>query len=453
MSQGTEPPTRRRWIVFVLACTTSFLLYLHRYTWNLIRPELQSEYGFSNTQLEAIGTSFYFTYGIGQVPSGIVADLFGPHVFLAVIILAWSLVIPIQAATGNVSALMAARLLFGAAQAGAYPALGQVTRTWFPLRSRTTVQGWVASFCGRGGGAMSSVLMGTLLMGWCGLSWRWSLVVMAAPGVLFALIFLAMYRNRPDEDPLVNDAELELIRDGEVVSTAKRRVLPFRQALRHRPLRWLLLVQLLTAGADIPYTLLMGSYLVSLGVTDKVELGWMVSLPLWGGALGGIAGGMLNDRLIRGTGSRRWGRSLVGFCGKMLAASVLLASVQLPTATAVAAGLFFVKFFSDWTQPTVWGTSTDIGRDYAATVFSIVNTAGTLGALVVPLIVGPLLDYFSFEQVLDGQRRLVTNFMPMFVLIGVMYATTGLSWLLIDCTRPIEDGADSDNHSSRGTKR
>jgi sugar phosphate permease len=435
-------PTNRRRVVFALACITSFLLYLHRYTWNLIRPELQREYGFSNTTLEAIGSTFYFSYGVGQVPSGIVADVFGPHVFLAVIIVAWSLVIPLHAVTGSTAGLATARLLFGAAQAGAYPALGQVTRTWFPMRSRTTVQGWVASFFGRGGGALSSVLMGAVLMDWLGLSWRWSLLVMAGPGVLFGLVFLALYRNRPEDDPQVNAAERALIQEGTSPGGSQRRVLPFREALRHRALRILVTVQLLNAGADIAYTTLMGSYFDSLGVKDKATLGLLISFPLWGGALGGIAGGMLNDRLIRRIG-QRWARSFVGCVGKVMAVSILLVSVNLPTATAIATGLFFVKFFSDWTQPTVWGTCTDIGRQYSATVFSIVNTAGTLGAIVTLLIVGPVLDYFSVERMVDGEIETITSFTPMFVIVGSMYVATGLGWLLIDCTKPIDDGADN----------
>ena len=48
-----QQPTRVRWLIFVLACGTSWFLYLHRYTWNFIRPELEKEFGLTNTQLEA----------------------------------------------------------------------------------------------------------------------------------------------------------------------------------------------------------------------------------------------------------------------------------------------------------------------------------------------------------------------------------------------------------------
>ena len=55
-------PTKIHQMVLVLAAAISLVLYLHRYTWNIIRPELAREYGFSNTELAQIFTSFQFSY-------------------------------------------------------------------------------------------------------------------------------------------------------------------------------------------------------------------------------------------------------------------------------------------------------------------------------------------------------------------------------------------------------
>jgi hypothetical protein len=40
LPRRTGHPTNVRGLVFALACGTSWFLYLHRYTWNFIRPEL-----------------------------------------------------------------------------------------------------------------------------------------------------------------------------------------------------------------------------------------------------------------------------------------------------------------------------------------------------------------------------------------------------------------------------
>jgi sugar phosphate permease len=279
--------------------------------------------------------------------------------------------------------------------------------------------------------------MGTLLMGVLDLSWRAALVVMAVPGVLFALLFYGVFRNTPEEDPLANEPERELIRGDERSAGERRGVISTRRVLANGSIRVLVVKQFMNAGADVVYTLLMGSYFLSLGVADMKDLGWLVSLPLIGGALGGVMGGMLNDRLVLRLGSR-WGRSFVGVAGQFLAAAALWAALVQPTPERVAIGLFFVKFFTDWTQPTVWGTCTDIGGRFSATVFSIVNMAGNVGALLMPLVYGPLLDYFSTKQTIRGEVQIVTDFTPMFVLVGALYIGAGICWLLIDCTQRVD---------------
>ena len=437
LPDDTGRPTGVRWLVLVLACFTSGMLYLHRYTWNIIRPELEKEYGLNNTELDGIFTAFNFGYSVFQIPSGIACDLFGAHLFLGTIIIGWSLLVPLIGVSGNIYVLGGIRVLFGSAQAGGYPSLGQVTQRWFPRSIRTSDQGLVVSFFGRGGGAMASIIMATLLMGLCGLSWRVALVVMAAAGVVFALAFLLLYRNRPEEDRRVNERELEIIRGGVVPAAEGRRVLPFRAAMRNPNLRMLVFQQFLNAGADIVYTFILGSYFLSKGV-GVAALGLLISLPLWGGAAGGMFGGWLNDWLIHRTGSRRWGRTMVGVSGKLIAAGALLIAVAQENPVAAGAGLFIVKFFSDWTQPTVWGTCSDLGRRFAATVFSINNTSGNVGALVTPLVVGPLLDLCTTVEMVGGAAVRVTDYTPMWLLVAAMYVACGLCWLRIDCSQPLE---------------
>ena len=284
------------------------MLYLHRYTWNFIRPQLQDEYGLSNTQLEGVYTIFNLSYAVGQVPSGILCDFFGLHIFLFLIILLWSIILPMFGMAGGLRGLGSCQLMFGACQAGCYPSLTKVTRNWFPRSTRTIVQGLVASFFGRSGGAMSSIIMGTVLMGWLGLSWRSALGVLSVAGIAYAGIFFALFRNSPEEDPRVNQAERDLIRKGEEDRESKNapRVLPFRRVLRSRTMLFFVFQQFMSAGADFIYVALMGTYFIKAHQSSTAAAGLLASLPLWGGALGGVAGGFLNDALIYWTGSRRW---------------------------------------------------------------------------------------------------------------------------------------------------
>ena len=176
---------------------------------------------------------------------------------------------------------------------------------------------------------------------------------------------------------------------------------------------------------------------------DLKNTGWLASLPLIGGALGGYVGGWLNEWMIALTGNRRWSRSGVGFVGKAIGCAMLLLVSRQDTATAAAVMLMLAKFFGDWSQPTVWGTCTDIGGRFSATVFSIINTAGTIGGMVMPLVFGWLLDRFTRVVTSGDMTTKITDWDPLFYLLAGMYLSSGLFWLLVDCTKPLERKPDA----------
>src|ERR1700722_9550454 len=87
-------PTQVRWLIFVLACTTSALLYLHRYSWGVIKPDLKKEYpALTDTQLGWLDSAFNATYAFGQVPAGLASDLLGPRSILSGSVLLWTLMV------------------------------------------------------------------------------------------------------------------------------------------------------------------------------------------------------------------------------------------------------------------------------------------------------------------------------------------------------------------------
>lgn len=432
-------PTQVRWVIFVLACLASFTLYLHRYTWNIVGPNLQADLNLNHTQTQLLFSLFYWTYACGQIPSGVFIDRFGPHRFLSTIIAAWSGALVLIAQTSSMVLLGGARFLFGITQAGCYPALNKLTRVWFPARQRTMLQGLIATTSGRAGGAMSPIILGSLLMGEFGMSWQSALTLLGLVGIALCVAVRIGMRNSPDVDTRVNDAERAWIRSDEIPVTpsAARDFLPVRQALRNSSLRWFTVQQFLDAGSDLVFVGLIGTYFLKVHELDIQKTGLMASLPLWGGAIGGIAGGFLNDYFIRQTGNRRWSRSGVGSTGKIIGCAMLV--ITLFQTDGLYAGLFLMmaKFFSDWSQPTTWGTCTDLGGRYSATVFSIINTAGTLGGAVMPLVFGQVLDHFSVTTIVDGNEVTVTNWVPLFALLATMYFLSGLVWLRIDCTKKI----------------
>jgi ACS family glucarate transporter-like MFS transporter len=314
----------------------------------------------------------------------------------------------------------AALALFGLAQAGGYPSLSQVTRRWFPLSVRTAVQGAVASLSGRAGGACASLVVAALLMGALGLPWRTALLLVSGAGFALAAAFWLLFRDGPRRHPWANEAEADLVEAGSPPPAGGRPRLDLG-AGNLVTLGALLLHSFASTFADQLYVFWVPLYLrEGKGLGDR-EMGLFAGLPLWGGALGGTLGGALNDLAIRASGSRRWGRSAVAFTGKSLAAVLIAASLLLADGRLVMVALLACKFFGDWSQPTQWGTITDIGGRAAGTVFGAVNMVGAVAAVAA----GPVLGYLKRAHGWDA----------LFGAVCAAYVLAAVCWLFIDCTR------------------
>ncbi len=434
-----EQPTRFRWKVFLLACGTSWLLYLHRYLFALIKPELVKEWGLKKDELGLLDSAFSVFYSGFQIPLGILTDAIGVHLMLTGMIVVWSLGLGMHAMATLPSSLWSARAVLGVGQSAAFAAQTRITRSWFPPSIRTTLQGWVGVFFGRFGGLSANLLVGSLLLGVFHLPWRIVVFAMMGVGLFHALLFAVLFRNTPEEHPKVNEAEAELIAEREGKPQTPEPRLTIREMFRRmspRSLGNLFVLNfqtILSTLADNIFSAWIPLFLWEVHGLKFTEMGFYSALPLLGGALGGAMGGWLNDRLITRTGNRRWSRSLVGFVGKGLAGVLLISAlVWYDSPRIFCLLLFFVKFFSDWSLTTTWGVVTDIGGRTSATVFAFNNAIAGVGSICGPILYGVIAENHGWVSV--------------FVTGGATYLVCALSWLFIRCNIPVvsEDDRNSE---------
>lgn len=427
-------PTHIRWLVLGLSCGVSFVLYLHRYVWGFIKKDVRDEFGWDSEILGWLDSVFSVSYGVGQIPSGMLCDWFGVHLLVGSIVILWSMALAGTTVARSPSTMAAVRLVFGFAQAGCYPALAKSSMNWFPVGIRTTAQGLMATFFGRAGGAMSFVLFGTVLMGWLGMPWRWAVGVFTLLGLATGVLFLLLFRNSPREHPWVNSAEADLIAADDTHAAAPgRSQLRWRTLLRSRSVLFLCGRTFAGNMADALFIYWIPLYLRTEKGVDTATAGWMAAIPLVGGALGGLASGLIQSGLIRWAGWRRWARAAVGMTGKLLAA-VVISTCAFPHDAATVVGLFLaVRFFSDFDQPAEWGAISDIAGHGAATVFACVNTVGSLGGFVAGPLIGVALKAFS-----GADKVTAAGWNAVFLLIALVYVAAASCWPWIDCGRPLD---------------
>jgi sugar phosphate permease len=427
---NTAKPTNVRWTVFALASSTSWLLYLHRYAFALIKPKLVEEWQLDAQQLGALDSAFFITYSFFQLPLGVATDVWGVRLVLTGMIVVWTVGLGMHAMAGSSSQMWYARATLGLGQSAVYAALTRVSRQWFPPSIRTTLQGMVNVLAGRVGGLSANLLFSTLLIGSQGLDWRGAVHVFEVLGVLLALAMWIVLRNTPKEHPRVNAAELALIADPVDLTRPAAVSMTMRQMLGSLDRRGLLnllainVQTILSTVADNIYSNWIPLFLWSVhGLKDK-ELGIYGALPLLGGAVAGVLGGMLNDLSLRWSGNRRWSRSGVALVGKSLAAVILFVALQWYDSPYVFCTLlFFVKLVGDWSLTTMTGVITDVGGQATASVYAFNNAIAAVGSIAAPIVIGSLVDHRGWPTV--------------FVAVAVTYALCALSWLVIDCTIPL----------------
>lgn len=458
-SSSQSTPTRVRWQVFTLAFGTSGILYWHRYVFAFVKPSLAEEWELTNTDLGRLDSAFSLSYTAFQFPLGIAADVWGVRLVLTLLMLVWCLGLGLLAAAPNVRWLAFAQTLIGGGQSAVYASLTRIARVWYPPAVRTTMQGLVSVLAGRLGALSSSLVFTTVLLGLCGLSWRSSVAILVTVGLVHCGLFLMLFRNSPAGHPGVNDAERLLIegcppaqclqetsvKESESSETAVAsetreagagggasklrswivRVRSIPPAAR-RTLAWLALQTILSTFADNLYSNWIPQFLSQVHQLEFKRMGIFAALPLLGGALAGLLGGVLNDRLIALTGNRRWSRSGVALVGKMLAALFLFAALtQYHRPYVFCSFLFFVKLFGDWSVTSTLGVVTDMGGRATASVFAFNNTIAGIGLIGAPLVFGPMADHWGWPAV--------------FICVSSTYVLCALTWLAIDCTQSVDN--------------
>ena len=201
-------PSRVRYGVLSMVFSAAFITYLDRVCISVAAPLMQADLGLTQLQFAWVFTAFYIAYGVFEMPSAWLGDRWGQRRMLIRIVSCWSVFTILTGVARQFGTLILTRVVFGAAEAGAFPTLSRALSRWFPVDERSRANGllWMGA---RTGGAFAPPLA-VLLIGAAG--WRWAFVIFGTVGLAWALVCFLWYRDDPAEHPGVNSAELAIIR-------------------------------------------------------------------------------------------------------------------------------------------------------------------------------------------------------------------------------------------------
>jgi ACS family glucarate transporter-like MFS transporter len=274
--------------------------------------------------------------------------------------------------------MLVIRFLFGAGEAGAFPALSKVVYNWFPISERGIIQG--INFSGsRIGAAFAMPLVAWMI---AEIGWRHTFLVFGVFGILYGVLWFLIFREKPEQGRFIGSDEVEYItKNRQQASPGVKKALPFNVIMKSDTM-WKTMVQYICSNFTFYFSLTwMYPYIQERFQLGLVEAGFYTSIPLVAGAVGNWLAGILVDAIYR-NGKWKLSRRLPAIVGFVLSAIGMIMVTQVSSPVLSVTFMALAVFGADMTLSPSWAFCIDIGKENAGAVSGTMNMAGNLGAFV-----------------------------------------------------------------------
>lgn len=411
-------------VLFLLACAAASA-YLTRHCLAVANTTIQAEIGFNNEQFGYLYGAFSLGYLLCQIPGGWLGQKLGTRLALPICGVLWSLMTLVTAWVTTLPMLIAARFLFGVAQAGLVPNQAKVLQDWIPSPQRGTASAVLVVAMSVGGVASFS------LTSWLieHLSWRTIFVAYSGVGMVWAMVFYTLFRATPAE---VSWLRPTIDESAPIATTSPPEAprAPSAITLLTSWNLWGLSGQALfkAAGYNILVTYLPAVLEYAYHV-PRDQTGGLASWSLMGVIIGSMLGGWVIDLVQLRTGRKIFSRSGVGCVSLIVTALLMTVAGFANDATILAVLLAISSLFSGMAGAAAWVATIDIGGKNTAVVMGTMNSASALAGILISPLVGRLVD---FIKATDGNWSLVIW------LHAAFYGIAALSWLCVDPDKALE---------------
>jgi sugar phosphate permease len=134
---------RVRWTSFALVCAAYVLSFFHRIAPNAIAGELRDAFHASGAELGVLAASYFWSYTLMQVPTGVLVDALGPRRIVALGGVAAGLGSILFGRAETLAGASAGRALVGLGVSVAFVSLLKLVTTWFREAEFGTITGLV----------------------------------------------------------------------------------------------------------------------------------------------------------------------------------------------------------------------------------------------------------------------------------------------------------------------
>ncbi|MBK6389379.1 MAG: MFS transporter [Saprospiraceae bacterium] len=380
-----------RWIVLGLIFFATCINYLDRQIIGLLKPILEKEFDWSETDFARIVMAFTAAYAIGLLVAGAWIDRIGTKLGYAITIVVWSIAGMLHAVARSVTGFVFARIGLGIGEAGNFPAGVKTVAEWFPKDERGLATGIFNA--GTSVGVVMALFIVPMILNYAG--WQEVFWITGALGFVWLILWIFLY-DIPSRQKRITEEEYRLITEGqepEVLATTTSikwsRLFRFPQTWAYitgkaliDPIFWFFLFWL-------------PSYFSSTFSLDLKKPSLELMIIYFSTTLGSIGGGYLSSYLIK----RGWpvikARKTVLLIFAFFELSIILAQFATQAWMAVALLSLAVAIHQAWATNIFTLASDMFPKEAVSSVVGIGGMAGAVGGILFPIFVGNILDQFK----------------------------------------------------------
>lgn len=284
-------PAWMSWVMWGLVAGFYLFGFFQRVAPAVMVDELMREFRIGGAILGNLSATYFYSYTVMQIPSGLLADGIGPRRLSTVAAFLAAVGTLMFGLAGNLWVAYAGRLLIGASVGVAFVTCMKLAGHWFPANRFATVTG-VALLLGNFGGVLAGVPLSEAIRAF---GWRSSMVASAAVTFAMAVAIWVVVRDDPRE------LGFESFVHGSVVEKGSFPPMRALQTVSVQRETWLLLAAGgLSAAPVMVFAGLWGvPYLTQVYGIDRSHAAALTSTMLVAWAVGGPTLGAMSDRLGR----------------------------------------------------------------------------------------------------------------------------------------------------------
>ncbi|MDX9881451.1 MAG: MFS transporter [Prolixibacteraceae bacterium] len=382
-----------RWIIVSMLFFATTINYMDRQIIGLLKPTLESEFNWTETDFAHIVMAFTAAYAIGLLLLGRFIDWVGTKTGYSVAVVVWSLAGMLHAVAKSVWGFSFARIGLGIGEAGNFPAAMKAVSEWFPKKERALATGIFNA--GTSVGVVLALVLCPYILSAYG--WREVFWVTGALGFVWLALWLFLY-DVPSRQKRLSREELELINKGqEYDSDRKEKEISVKWIkLFSFPQTWAVVIGKFMIDPIYWFFLFwLPSYFTAHFQIDLTKPSIPLMIIYAATTIGCVGGGYLSSWFIRrGMATLKARRkallifAVTELCVIMLqfVSNVWIAVAILSLAVAVHQG---------WATNVFTLASDMFPKQVVSSVVGIAGMSGAVGGILFPMFVGFLLDYYK----------------------------------------------------------